>query len=370
MMPEIRAMSRSRMLRGTRYVTLTMRLLLIAVFFLLTGSAELRAGSTESGQRPMVRDYHAPPGDKPVEVRVGLYLLNLVALDEVHQTFTCTGYLTEQWKDPRLSFSSRDGAPEKRYYRKEDIWFPLLQFDNSAAPRTEASYLLDVAPDGTAEYVVKFEVTLSSNMALRAFPFDSQDLAVYIHPFAGDVGRIVLAIEAQTTGISHAPYTQLPLWNTGYMSYRVINEPPASRYDVRTRAIFAIHVKRDSEYYIFKIFLPLVLMVAISWGALWIPPADLNSQLVTSVTTVLTLVAFSVAISNVLPPVPYLTFYDIFFLICFVFVLVSIGEVLTVHACHNRSGAEVARQIRRATRRLLPPAFVFAVLTFGYIFLR
>jgi hypothetical protein len=30
--------------------------------------------------------------------------------------------------------------------------------------------------DGAVEYVVKFAVTLSSNMELRSFPFDTQDL--------------------------------------------------------------------------------------------------------------------------------------------------------------------------------------------------
>jgi hypothetical protein len=314
-------------------------------------------------------EYHAPPG-KQVDVMVGVYLLNLVALDEVHQTFTCTGYLTEKWNDRRLSFSSPEGAYEKRYYRKEDVWFPLLQFDNSAAPRTEASYLLDVASDGAVEYVEKFAVTLSSNMVLRAFPFDSQELNVYIHPFAGDIGRVVLAVDPDSSGVSPAPYTPLPLWNTGRMSYRMINEDPSAGHKVRPRPVFTMHVKREYQYYIYKVFVPLVLMVAISWGALWIPPADLNSQLVTSVTTVLTLVAFSVAISSVLPPVPYLTFCDVFFLICFVFVLLSIGEVLAVHSRHNRGGAEGARKIRRATRCLLPATFVVVVLTFAVVFIR
>jgi hypothetical protein len=131
-----------------------------------------------------------------------------------------------------------------------------------------------------------------------------------------------------------------------------------------------MHIKRNSEYYFFRIFVPLVLMVAISWGTLWIPPADLNSQLVTSVTTVLTLVAFSVAISNVLPPVPYLTFCDVFFLICFAFVLLSVAEVLTVHTWHNGRGAAVASKVRRITRRLLPASFTLIISAFAYVFLR
>ena len=79
-------------------------------------------------------------------------------------------------------------------------------------------------------------------------------------------------------------------------------------------------------------------MVAVSWGVFWIPADDLNSQLLISVTTVLTLVAFSVALSNILPPVPYLTFYDAFFLICFLFILLTIVEVLIAHTVHRRVG--------------------------------
>jgi hypothetical protein len=74
-------------------------------------------------------------------------------------------------------------------------------------------------------------------------------------------------------------------------------------------------------------------MVAVSWGVLWIPLNDLNSQLLVSVTTVLTLVAFSVAISNILPPVAYLTFYDGFFLLSFLFILLTIGEALACIRC-------------------------------------
>jgi hypothetical protein len=54
--------------------------------------------------------------------------LNLVALNEVEQTFTCTGYLTETWTDSRLN-PVPDGN-RVRYYQKNAIWFPLLQFDN------------------------------------------------------------------------------------------------------------------------------------------------------------------------------------------------------------------------------------------------
>jgi hypothetical protein len=103
---------------------------------------------------------------------------------------------------------------------------------------------------------------------------------------------------------------------------------------------------------------------------LWVPPEDLNSQLLISVTTVLTLVVFSVALSNILPPVAYLTFYDIFFLISFFFILLAIGEPLVVHAIYNNRGQVAANEARRITRLLLPILFLGTILALGYTFLR
>jgi Neurotransmitter-gated ion-channel ligand binding domain len=313
-----------------------------------------------------------PAAGGQILIRAGIYVLNLVALDEVSQTFTFTGYLTETWKDPRLAFTPGQGedATARRYYRKTDIWFPMLQFDNSDAPRVLSAYLMKAYPDGTVVYTEKFATRVSTIMHLRAFPFDSQELELVVRPFTGQENRIVLRVDPQTTGISQAPYTPLPLWHTGPVTSGTVTGANAPNYAVHTRLMFDIHVTRNSEYYIFRIFLPLTLMVAVSWGVLWIPPSDLNSQLLISVTTLLTLVAFSVALSNVLPPVPYLMFHDIFFLDAFFFIMLSIGESLFIHAIFHSAGHEAALRARRTTRVLMPILFVLTIPLLSVMFLR
>jgi Neurotransmitter-gated ion-channel ligand binding domain/Neurotransmitter-gated ion-channel transmembrane region len=311
-----------------------------------------------------------PPANlQPVVVRVGVYILNLVALDEVEQTFTCTGYLTETWTDPRLAFTPKSGESSERYYQRSEIWFPLLQFDNSTAPRKISGFLLIGSPDGTVRYLEKFSVKVSSNMHLRSFPFDEQDLEIYIHPFTPQRKRVMLTADPDSTGISGESYTPLPLWDTSTVTYRSVTGHLGKGDQARSHFVFGIHVKRHSEYYVFRIFVPLFLMVAISWGVLWIPPTDLNSQLLISVTTVLTLVAFSVAVSNVLPPVPYVTFYDSFFLVCFFFILLTIGEAIVVHTIHGKNRTTAVR-LRTSTRRLFLPLFVVFASLMAFIFLR
>jgi len=317
-----------------------------------------------------------PPPDngRPIVIKVGVYILNLVALDEASQTFTCTGYLTETWQDPRLAFAPGAGQPPLRHYRKQSIWFPLLQFDNSALPRTLSSYEIVGQADGTIRYIEKFADRLSANLNLRSFPFDSQELGIYVHPFTGQVKRIVLQVDPESTGISTAPYTPLPLWSTGPVTSRSVAASASidrTGPEASSHVVFEIKVVRNSEYYTFRIFVPLALMVAVSWAVLWIPPDDLNSQLLIAVTTVLTLVAFSVALSNILPPVAYLTFYDAFFLVCFFFILLTVAEALVVHTSHRKFGHAGAVRIRHMTRRILPLSFVAIalMLIFGFIIL-
>ena len=98
------------------------------------------------------------------------------------------------------------------------------------------------------------------------------------------------------------------------MRATVKNAPPLPelRFDLR--------VKRRYEFYIWKVFVPLVVMVMISWTALWIRLDDHYSQMTVALTTIPTLIAFAFSISASLPRIPYLTLVDAFFLISYRFV--------------------------------------------------
>ena len=58
----------------------------------------------EAGTKPPV-DLLLPPtsGHGTVEISVGLYITNLVAIDETRETFEIGGFLTGRWQDPRLA---------------------------------------------------------------------------------------------------------------------------------------------------------------------------------------------------------------------------------------------------------------------------
>ena len=68
--------------------------------------------------------------------------------------------------------------------------------------------------------------------------------------------------------------------------------------------VFSFEAKRLIHHYIVKAIIPLTLIVMMSWVVFWINPDQVSNQLSVAVTTVLTLVAYHIALSGRLPEIP------------------------------------------------------------------
>jgi hypothetical protein len=66
-------------------------------------------------------------------------------------------------------------------------------------------------------------------------------------------------------------------------------------------------VSRTLGYYIWKVFVPLMLVVFMSWLVFWIDPTKIEAQLAVSATAMLTIIAYQITLSNMLPRISYFT---------------------------------------------------------------
>jgi len=103
-------------------------------------------------------------------------------------------------------------------------------------------------------------------------------------------------------------------------------------------------------------------MVILSWTVFWIDTSQLLSQFRVSVKTTLAVIMFALAISRHLPKVPYLTFIDVFFLACYVFVFITAVELTLVHVAGRSKNDKLGMSIRRFSRIVLPVLFVITNL--------
>jgi hypothetical protein len=308
---------------------------------------------------PVTDPLLSPPAQagKPVVVQLTLDVLNIPSIDEVGEQFTLDGYLFAKWSDPRLAFKSSGAEDVEKIYNVGEIWMPSFEMINAAGPRQQSDRSLTVAPDGTAHYSERFHAALPSRFSMRRFPFDRQSLEVHFHPFFNDVALESFIVDVKDSGLSleQRTYSSLAQWHVvGISAYT--GSTRQFRSFAIPEAVFSIGVERRYSFYLWKVFLPLLLMVFLSWAVFWLDPSDLSNQVQIAVTTILTVIAFAFAISATMPRVSYLTFIDAFFLTCYVFVFIAIVELMTVHAAHRR-GADLSRRIRRVSRWLVPAAF-------------
>lgn len=307
----------------------------------------------------------------PVMVSLGFWMQNLSSIDEVTGRFEISGYLEGKWHDQRLRFTPANPADKIRYYKVGEVWQPAFEFVNGVTPRSRYDTEIRVEPDGLVHYVERCSATLSSRFRLRTFPFDTQVLEIIVRPFIAEAGRTLFTSYDERIGTNRESFDSLAQWELlGIKAQAGRGEIDNTRRWI-TEVRFDITVKRKFNYYIWKVFLPLLLMVILSWTVFLIDPSDLDNQVQISVTTILTVIAFAFAISASLPKVPYLTFIDGFFLACYVFVFLSVVELMSVHVLQRAHGTEAAMRIRRNSRWMLPLAFLIVnAILIPWFFLR
>ncbi len=304
---------------------------------------------------------------KPVQVRVGLFLTNLIAVDEVKELFQISGYLFMTWKDPRLVFYPRQAA-EQREYTPDEIWIPSLMMINATAARDKVTANIKGDPDGTIHYIELFQVELTTSFFLEPFPFDSQSLEVFLQPFLDERDTVAMTYDEPNSGVGTEPFVELAQWKIlGFNATQQRRELGRTGKQIPELEI-DLQVQRRSRYYVWKVFLPLIVMVAIAYSAFWIKIGDYYTQISITLTAILTEIAFLFAISSSLPKVPYLTFIDAFFLVSFIFSFVSMLELVLVHQALEWEWTDHANRVRRISQLLYPLIYAACVSAVALVF--
>jgi hypothetical protein len=342
------------MRRGTAYLALAM--FAGAMISPVAGRAapSLAGIVTDPIRQPPFED------GNPIEVTVSLHVINIAAIDEVSEQFALDAYLFERWIDKRLAYSPMGPQDQVRNYAPGQIWTPQLEMINAASPRTRGEISIMVSPDGTVRYAERLLVDLSSRFALRRFPFDRQQLVIIIHPFLayGPHIKFKLNNTSTWTASEFQTFSSLAQWHLLGLSSDLTTAPTYGGLTM-PEARFQIEVERRSSFYLWKVFIPLLLMVFLSWAVFWVEASDLSNQIQIAVTTILTVIAFAFAISATMPRLPYLTYIDAFFLECYIYVFIAVVELMTVHVTHrSERRRDLGMRIRRFSRWVIPASFV------------
>jgi hypothetical protein len=311
---------------------------------------------------------HPYAGRQPVDVTIGLFVTNLAIIEEAREQFEAEGYLTLEWRDPRLVLP--DAARTSNHIRRfspSDLWTPPLETANLISHRA-GNILLEADDQGNVRYVERSDTVVSNPYSLRRFPFDSQTLTFYIEPFLPATPEIQFAAKpASWTGLNLGNHS-LAAWDVRDLTYRLEQLPQSGPIPPHSAAIFQIDIRRRSGFYVWKILLPIFLMAAIPWLVFWSQALDFSDQISVPLGIMLSMIAFQFAIARDLPRPGYLSFLDAVILTSFIFVALCMAEVLTVHLLEARGRVAASARIRRTSRWLFPIAYICAIALLAILF--
>jgi len=301
----------------------------------------------------------------PTRVSIGIWMVDITNIDSAQQSFTAEMALVLRWKDPRLAHTG-NGVVR---YPLEQVWHPRIAVVNETnSVSRKFPDLVEVEPDGRVTYRQRYAGAFSQPLRLRSFPFDRQTFRLQFVAvryranevqFVPDQDWIDNGLK-QAGGI--APSITLPdwtieNWNTKSLSYALAPGFEYSGY------AFEFTASRNAQHYVWKVILPLVLIVMMSWAVFWIDPVTSNSQISIAVTSMLTLIAYRFAIDNQLPRLPYTTNLDAFILMSTVLVFFSFIEVLVTTILENQKRNRLAITIDRSCRVIFPVIFLLASMS-------
>ena len=324
---------------------------------LILGVLSVLTASTAGGQEPTSKPLEFRRNEGMRRVYFAIYLIDIDSISAEQQNFQVNVVVRLRWKDERLAHE----RPEARTMPLTDVWEGYLMVTGQQPHfRRAMPEDVDVEPDGTVIYRQQWSGPLSQPMDLADFPVDAQDFNIHFVASGYRPGEIefvpdIIPGAEDIPGGGLAKEISLPDW-------RVLSVTPEARALTfaagRKIPGFALTfvAKRHFAYYLYNVFVPLVLITMMSWVPFFVDPARAEVQIGVASSTVLTLIAQRLVVSNILPRLPYLTRMDYVLLVATVLVFAAFVQVSATSVLAYRNHHDIAVKLDRVSRVVFPIA--------------
>lgn len=274
----------------------------------------LTAGNAGPVGRPVLQT--------PIPVQVGVRMDQITGVDQRGENFGVVASLRMDWTDPTLAFSPEScgcryrtfsGEGFAQFVQQQGALWPEFVLFNQQGNRWAQKRTVVLRPDGSVQYFERFSTTLQApDFDFKRFPFDTQRFFIRVElvapewkfrftelPGYSGLGRQLGEEEWVTTG-----------FDTVISSETETTGLPVSRYS------YGFTAERHLNYYVYRIFLPVLVIIVIAWVTLFLK--DYGKRIEAAAGNLLLFIAFNFTISSDLPRLGYLSFLDTLLLSAFV----------------------------------------------------
>ncbi len=303
--------------------------------------------------------------EKPYTVQVGVQIDQITQINQKAENFQIVGNLRFEWDEPKLGFDGAEHGRKfklytvdsfARYVDEHGIFAPGFLIQNQQGRRFTQGAEIVVFNSGHTIYFERFTVTLQApEFDFIQYPFDSQKFYLHVDAVmpAGFVRYEPLEEYSQLGDqLGEEEWTIERSWTTTDEVAGVTGQPTS-------RFTFGIEANRHLSFYFLRIFLPLVIIILVSWFTFFLK--DYAKRVDMAVANLLVFVAFNFTISNDLPRLGYLTFIDAIMFTSFMFTGLVVFVNVVFRRMEDLGRESLARRLDNYTILIYPITLVALV---------
>ncbi len=294
---------------------------IILVLLLLLG---LRAGASDLAADTQFMVADRPNAEGPAtEILIGIVLLDIDNIDDASQRYRADLFVRIEWQDDRLALPEDQRSGRIRSAPMDEIWTPRALIINDRGLTTQLPQFADIDDLGNVIYQQRLSGELAADLRYEDFPADTQVLPIDIvsYQYSSDELRFSSKSEIWADPSKFSAEG----WQFSVLEPQLGEYGIASIATTKPRLQFLVEAERNTRYYMWTMFLPMSLIVFMSWTAFWLQPSIVPARIGISTASIFSLMALGFSIRVALPKVPYLTRADAFVIGCTLMVFLALA---------------------------------------------
>ncbi|XP_074604697.1 glutamate-gated chloride channel alpha-like [Brevipalpus obovatus] len=297
------------------------------IFFIVLSHFPVHQTGSLDSIIPVGYNRYEPPHHRgsPVNVSIKIFVVRILNVDEVEQSFTVDMLYHQFWKDHRLNLSLPDAFEstvlDSSWQSK--LWIPDTYFSNalsgSILTLIRPIMYLEITNSTELSMFSRLSVKFTCDMNLFAYPQDIQECYIDIVSLAHNTQNVILRWES----FDLLPSNYCPRFFIRNHTYVQWIEQTSTGNFSCLRA--GIRLFRRLSYYVLRIYAPSLLVTITSFVGFWIPVVAWPARVTVAVTPLLTMITMQTQINSEIN-VSYVVALHMWIMLCTFFIFATLIE--------------------------------------------
>ena len=270
----------------------------------------------------------AEQSSAPEVVEVGVWPTVIYNLDYDSDTYYVTAYVWFIWR------GDIDPTETVEFTNNVESW-GLTKNKTYPKPIT--------FPDGRHYQSMRIEGRFFNSFSLKRFPLESHTLALKIEDNTYAADKLLYRFDRKHSGLDSG--LDITGWSVASWTGAEGNHNYASNLGDETVGSdssdystidFEIKITRPVHFFIWKMLLPVLIILLACWTALLLNPSELSSRAAMTGTALLTTVFMQQGYTSKLPELNYLVLLDKIYVVVYILILISLAQVVIQGAMDKR----------------------------------